>query len=654
MALLLLMVSLAFGQAQLINGSRVIAGWINAGTTAGTQPAYTLTLSPALPGYVTGTCVLTTIHAANSGASTLNVNGLGAKPFKKWSNGILVDLVANDFAVGRMISACYDGTNMQVMSLGGDAPLATAPDDTIIMGNGTAWQQVAIPNCVDPNHLNYTAATNTWLCGSGGTGTGGHIIKDETTTLPAQPILTFLGAGITCANNIPNTATECVVTGTGTGLPGAAGTGIIVQNSMTPTTINRTLQVDTSQLQIANANGVAGDPLISIKQGAVLSNPVISSVNAQTGTTYTMLASDVWKLVTFSNASPIAVTLPQATTAGFTAGTVFPVRNLGPSIVIITPTTSTIDSAASLSLAANDSALIYSNGAHYVTQRMGPPLGFTAVPITRQVNSHPLSSDVIVTKADVGLSNVDNTSDATKNSATAILENKQVVPRVLSLSGGTCTVGGTCTGTVSAPNADNGDIYYHYNITGDITIPNPTATGSNPRHGQVITFMFLCDTPHSIAWGGNFSAENSLPLLPSCTGGGTYDQVATRYNTNSLKWGVIAGTRSARGVVAFNTTSTSYTLTCPADAASLCELQNTAVSTGAITVAAPTGTFFNGQQLRFRFLCTNAQSITWNAIFVNSPNVTAPANCPAGTSAFTMAGAEYSTVLSKFQIIATN
>ncbi len=36
------------------------------------------------------------------------------------------------------------------------------------------------------------------------------------------------------------------------------------------------------------------------------------------------------------------------------------------------------------------------------------------VPITRTVNGHPLSEDVTVTKADVGLENVDNTSDADK------------------------------------------------------------------------------------------------------------------------------------------------------------------------------------------------------------------------------------------------
>jgi hypothetical protein len=46
-------------------------------------------------------------------------------------------------------------------------------------------------------------------------------------------------------------------------------------------------------------------------------------------------------------------------------------------------------------------------------------LGFTAVPNTRTVAGHALSADVTVSKSDVGLSNVDNTADASKPVSTA-------------------------------------------------------------------------------------------------------------------------------------------------------------------------------------------------------------------------------------------
>jgi hypothetical protein len=40
-------------------------------------------------------------------------------------------------------------------------------------------------------------------------------------------------------------------------------------------------------------------------------NTYVAGINAQTGTTYTVLGSDMGKLITFNNAGAIAVTLPR-------------------------------------------------------------------------------------------------------------------------------------------------------------------------------------------------------------------------------------------------------------------------------------------------------------------------------------------------------
>lgn len=271
--------------------------------------------------------------------------------------------------------------------------------------------------------------------------------------------------------------------------------------------------------------------------------------------------------------------------------------------------------------------------------------GAGTVPDTRTVNSHPLSSDVVVTKGDVGLGNVDNTSDATKLAAVGVSENKQYVDRVMQLS--------AASGTVTAPNADIGDLFYRYDVSGSITIPNPSATGLNPRNGQVITFVFKCAAVQSIVWGANYSVENSIGLLSTCTGdGSTYDLIAYKYNTNSLKWGAIAVSKNPRGLT---TLASSTTYTCPADTSSICEMQMTGTA-GVLSVAVPTTTLgvYNGQQLRFRFLCTNNQTFSWNGIFVASPNIPLPTSCPAGLTMWTVVGVEYSTVLTKWQVMATN
>lgn len=84
---------------------------------------------------------------------------------------------------------------------------------------------------------------------------------------------------------------------------------------------------------------------------------------------YTILASDVEKLITFSNASPVAVSLEEA---GGSSGTYFPsgskihLVNFGAGLVTITPTTSTINGAATLTLRTNQGALITSDGDNYV------------------------------------------------------------------------------------------------------------------------------------------------------------------------------------------------------------------------------------------------------------------------------------------------
>src|SRR5208337_1852374 len=91
--------------------------------------------------------------------------------------------------------------------------------------------------------------------------------------------------------------------------------------------------------------------------------------NAQTGTSYTIQASDCGKLLTFNNASAVAITLPQAGTTGFLAGFYLAgVQNLGTGTVAITPSTSTVNGAATLTLTQGQSASIVSDGTNYEAQ----------------------------------------------------------------------------------------------------------------------------------------------------------------------------------------------------------------------------------------------------------------------------------------------
>jgi hypothetical protein len=116
--LLLLTALSVHAQGQLINGNRTIAGAFNYCLAGGTANTLTCTLNPSITTYRPGTCFLIKAASANTGAATLNVNGLGAKAIKKAMAGVQTDLAANDLGIGQLLEACYDGTNMQAQSLG--------------------------------------------------------------------------------------------------------------------------------------------------------------------------------------------------------------------------------------------------------------------------------------------------------------------------------------------------------------------------------------------------------------------------------------------------------------------------------------------------------------------------------------------------------
>jgi hypothetical protein len=85
-----------------------------------------------------------------------------------------------------------------------------------------------------------------------------------------------------------------------------------------------------------------------------------------TGTTDTLNNGDLGYVVTYSNAAAVAVSLAQASVSNlFTDGWAAWTQNLGAGTVTITPATSTINGAATLVLAQNMGAFIWSDGTNY-------------------------------------------------------------------------------------------------------------------------------------------------------------------------------------------------------------------------------------------------------------------------------------------------
>lgn len=89
--------------------------------------------------------------------------------------------------------------------------------------------------------------------------------------------------------------------------------------------------------------------------------PNLGGVNAQTGASYTLQTSDRGKLVTFSNASAIALALPNSLPGTFLCG----VQVEGAGTLTLTPATGTINSQPSLALSSGQGGLLFFDGTNW-------------------------------------------------------------------------------------------------------------------------------------------------------------------------------------------------------------------------------------------------------------------------------------------------
>jgi hypothetical protein len=97
--------------------------------------------------------------------------------------------------------------------------------------------------------------------------------------------------------------------------------------------------------------------------------------NAQVGTSYTILTGDRAKWVTYSNASAVAVVLPQANGTTFGGGWYSYHENIGAGVVTITPATSTINTGTAIVLRQGEWALIESDNTNYRALHTGQITG---------------------------------------------------------------------------------------------------------------------------------------------------------------------------------------------------------------------------------------------------------------------------------------
>lgn len=174
-----------------------VRGPLNTGLDAGSNDTYVIALSPPLTAYLTRQLVWFKANTANTGAATLNVNGLGAKTIKKVAGGITTDLATNDIRAGQYVCVVYDGTNFQMLSASGLAPDVAASILTTSITNGDTTHAPDGNSVFDALALKQDALTpGTFIADP----TGGVVTDAEARTAIASILDLLIAKGLMAAS----------------------------------------------------------------------------------------------------------------------------------------------------------------------------------------------------------------------------------------------------------------------------------------------------------------------------------------------------------------------------------------------------------------------------------------------------------------------
>jgi hypothetical protein len=268
-------------------------------------------------------------------------------------------------------------------------------------------------------------------------------------------------------------------------------------------------------------NGIA----VSAPTGASTLSTTVT-VNAQSGTSYALASGDGGKLVTLNNASPVAVSIVQANTAGFGVGYGVSLFNKGAGLVTVTPTTSTINGSATLTISTNNECDIWSDGTNYFAMCTGG--GSSGFPIT------------------LGSTSVASGSTNTTLTGLSIAAGGSNSIQANTVAAGGCTIGSdnlcvTGSSTVSAQANFGGSIVMTL-TSGFISIGNARISlGANAT--RVLEFG-----------GGDAAAPNTNTLIGQDTsvgtsniGGGELDIDGGRGTGTGAGGAIVLGTAPAGG-----------------------------------------------------------------------------------------------------------
>jgi hypothetical protein len=239
-----------------------------------------------------------------------------------------------------------------------------------VMGVGASDTSIRLLNVTTAN------LSPSIIAGPGASGTG-ISIGSGTSNVTVDPSIQFNGLG----TNISNSSTSyrnlnSPMVAKNSSAPGTPATGYAsVYTDSADGRLKAKNEAGVISTTVIAATAAAGNFFNSLSASGVLGEGVAltETVNAQTGTSYAILDGDRGKLITASNAAAQAYSIAQAGAASaFAAGWYVDIYNKSTNtsgIVTVTPTTSTIDGAATLVIPPGSGVRIVSDGTNYQVAR---------------------------------------------------------------------------------------------------------------------------------------------------------------------------------------------------------------------------------------------------------------------------------------------
>jgi hypothetical protein len=685
--LVLLVLSLpvtVWGQGQLIPGNRTLAGTMNAGLSTGTATAYVLTLDPPITAYVLEQFFAFRAHVTNTGPATLNVNGVGARPLRKWKGGVLQDLAAGDLHSGQEILVYYDGAVLQVMSLtsaGGASGVIGTLQQSDGLGGFASYGGSACPESGSVMHgLSATgAATCISIPSGGGSGTIAPVLLTQVSAsapngvnlgaLAAGVLATTVTGGIATVSSLPRPAGDLV---------GTTSAQVLENKQVIPRRISvadaSTILVDLTTFDLAVISELSQATLIANPAGSAEPGKIVrfqvhsttprslswgSQWSAEAGfplpttTTGGAIYDHFWwqynsgsgNFDLIYNSQLSQLVLPTGVVAGtYTCPSSLTVDTRGRLTAVVTGTCGGGGGGGDGATPAGSTGDVQWNRAGALAADHG---NLTWDPISKTL----LTPNVQTSQHRSYYEFQDLKGRKLYLTIPAQLTNHRhiVFPNE---DGEVCVKGGSCFGSGAVGIAGTPTTGQIAEWASGATIQGVTATGT----GAVVraTAPTLVTPTLGVATATSLNKVTLTPPATSATLTIPDGTTATLQGTDTYVGRNTTDTLTNKRVSKRVTIlSSSATYTCPGDTSDQCRMANTA-ATGTLTIAQPTGTPNDGDLLLLRMKCTNAQTLSFAAIFVASPNVAIPTTCAASTTTETIVGAMYSSDLTKWVVIASN